>query len=71
MCTDRSCYEGSCEGCRKIDALVDWPYRYQQVYKKRIVRTAEQEDNFNKFMILQIRKAEEMGHNFYFNQEEK
>ena len=38
MCNDRSCYEGSCERCRKIDRLCDWPY------KKPIIKTVEVEE---------------------------
>lgn len=65
MCTDRSCYEDDCEMCRKIDRLCDWPYSYRPVYKKVAIKTSEQEDKFNKFMMIQINEAKKLGREFY------
>ena len=64
MCIDRSCYEGSCERCRKIDRLCDWPYDYKAIYKKPII-TATQKEEWDKFMVIQINKTKELGRNFY------
>jgi hypothetical protein len=63
MCTDRSCYDGNCEKCHKIDRLCEWPYGYEN--QKPTIKTAEQKDKLNKFMIIQIKKTKEMGRNFY------
>lgn len=65
MCIDRACYEGECERCRKIDRLCDWPYSFEPIYRKPAIRTAVQEDKWNKFMMIQIKKTEELGRKFY------
>lgn len=65
MCIDRYCCEGDCERCRKIDRMCGWPYGYKPIYKRSFIKTDKQKDNFNKFMLIQIKKTEQLGKNFY------
>ena len=64
MCINWSCDEGSCERCRKIDRMCDWPYGYEPP-KKKVENTPEQEKNWNIFFQAKIKETEEMGRKFY------
>lgn len=64
MCIDRSCYDGDCERCRKIDRLCYWPYGYQ-IPKKDVVKTQEQQEKLNIIIEKQIKETEKIGRIFY------
>ena len=63
MCIDRSCYDGNCDQCRKIDRLCGWSCGYVPVKKKEI--TQDNQNKLNEILRLQIKNTEEFGRRFY------
>ena len=64
MCIDRSCYDGDCERCRKIDRMCGWDDGYQMP-KKDVVKTQEQQEKLNIIIEKQIKETEKIGRIFY------
>lgn len=65
MCTNRACYEGECEACRKIDALVDWqPFGSKWNNNKAIAKSTEEKAEFKIFFDGIMNRAEILGNEY-------
>lgn len=68
MCTNRACYEGECESCRKIDRMSvggllgnDGKLLFRPYKEPKVERTLEQEADSKVFLEKMLIKAQLAG----------
>lgn len=54
MCTNRSCYEGECLRCQKIDSLYVYPYYYVENRYVKIPQKTEEEKEESKVLFKKL-----------------